>query len=160
MPKNELLPYNCYTLHSLVKMLQEPRDSLSGHRPLLGHLLNPVPHTLTHSHPHSHWISFHFQKSRDELVWVTVVGKATIFLALCLHSAVDELLRQRSNKPIRKPSENVSKGQTHCFLENNIFHESKDCVYDPKHNYATYSYLFVLSPSTKRRGGWECWGRV
>ena len=36
----------------LVKMLQEPPDSLSGHCPSLGHLLNPVPHTLTHSHPH------------------------------------------------------------------------------------------------------------
>ena len=56
----------------------------------------------------------HFQQSRDELVWVTIVCKAAIFLALCLHSAVDELhvLRQHSNKPIRKPSENVSKGRT------------------------------------------------
>ena len=83
----------------------------------LGHLLNPLPHT---SHPHTltpsqegnHWVSFHFQQSRDELVWVTVVGKAAIFLALCLHSAVDELLWQHSNKLIRKPSENVSKGRT------------------------------------------------
>ena len=120
MPNNELLPCNCYTLHSLVKMLHGPRDSLSGHHPSLGHLLNPLPHTLTHSHPHtltpsqedSHWVSFHFQQSCDELVWVTVVGKATIFLALCLHSAIDELLWQCSNKPIRKPSENVSKGGT------------------------------------------------
>ena len=38
------------------------------------------------------WVSFHFQQSHDELVLVTVVGKATI-LALCLHSAVDELPR-------------------------------------------------------------------
>ena len=126
MPNNELLPYNCYTLHSLVKMLQGPRDSLLGHCPSLGHLLNP--HTLTPSREGSHWVSFHFQQSRDELVWVTVVGKATIFLALCLHSAVDELLRQRSNKLIRKPSENVSKGRTHCFLENSVSHESKDCM--------------------------------
>ena len=55
------------------------------------------PHTFTLSHPHthhtltssqegSHWVSFHFQQSCDELVWVTVVGKAAIFLALCLHS--------------------------------------------------------------------------
>ena len=86
-------------------------------------------HTLTGS---SHWVSFYFQQSRDELVWVTVVGKATIFLALCLHSAVDELLWQHSNKPIRKPSENVSKVGTHCFLENSVSHESKDYVYDPK----------------------------
>ena len=50
--KNELLPYNCYTLHSLVKMLQGPPDSLSGHHSSLGHLLNPVPHTLTPSHTH------------------------------------------------------------------------------------------------------------
>ena len=69
-------------------------------------------HTRTHT-THSqestgkHWVSFHFQQSRDELVWVNVVGQASIFLALCLHSAVGELLRQRSNKPIRKPSENV-----------------------------------------------------
>ena len=48
--------------------------------------------------------------------------------ALCLHSAVDELLRQRSNKPIRQPSENVSKGRTPCFLENSVSHESKDCM--------------------------------
>ena len=56
----------------------------------------------------------HFQQSRDELVWVTIICKAAIFLALCLHSAIDELhvLRQHSNKPIRKPSENVSKGRT------------------------------------------------
>ena len=39
---------------------------------------------------------------------------------------------QRSNKPIRKPSENVSKVGTHYFLENSVSHESKDCVYDPK----------------------------
>ena len=60
------------------------------------------------------WVSFHSQQSGDELVWVTIVCKAAIFLALCLHSAVDELhvLRQHSNKPIRKPSENVSKGGT------------------------------------------------
>ena len=58
------------------------------------------------------WVSFHFQQSCDELVWVTIVSKAAIFLALCLHSAVDELLRLRSNKPIRKPSEHVSKGRT------------------------------------------------
>jgi len=68
-------------------------------------------HTHTHSHSQEstgkHWVSFHFQQSRDELVWVNVVGQASIFLALCLHSAVGELLRQRSNKPIRKPSENV-----------------------------------------------------
>ena len=97
----------------------------------LGCLLNPLPHTLTHTHPHtvtpshlqegSHWVSFHFQKSRDELVWVTVTGKAAIFLALCLHSAVDELLRQHSNKSIRKPSENVSKGGTQCFGEKNNY---------------------------------------
>ena len=59
-----------------------------------------------------HWVSFHFQQSCDELVWVTIVGKVAIFLALCLHSAVDGLLWQHSNKPIRKPSENVSKGWT------------------------------------------------
>ena len=95
------------------------------HRPLCAFRLpieSPSPLTHTHTYTHtltpshsqegSHWVSFHFQKSRDELVWVTVTGKAAIFLALCLHSAVDELLRQRSNKPIRKPSENVSKGQT------------------------------------------------
>ena len=99
----------------------------------LGFLLNPLPHLPTHPHTHyhtltpshsqegSHWVSFHFQKSRDELVWVTVTGKAAIFLALCLHSAVDELLRQRSNKPIRKPSENVSKGGTKCFGEKNNY---------------------------------------
>ena len=75
-----------------------------------------LSHTHTHTHMHithsqestgKHWVSFHFQQSRDELVWVTVVGQASIFLALCLHSAVGELLRQRSNKAIRKPSENV-----------------------------------------------------
>ena len=112
---------------------------------LSGHLLNPLPHTLTHtpSQEGSHWVSFHFQQSRDELVWVTVVGKAAIFLALCLHSVLDELLRQHSNEPIRKPSENVSKGRTHCFLENSVSHESKDCVYDPKH-----MLLFTPSPCT------------
>ena len=102
--------------------------------PFIGPPIEPPsshPHTLTPSQEGSHWVSFHFQQSRDELVWVTVVSKATIFLALCLHSAVDELLRQRSNKPIRKPSENVSKVGTHCFLENSVSHESKDCVYDP-----------------------------
>ena len=125
MPNNELMPYNCYTLHSLVKMLQGPRDSLSGHRPSLGHLLNPFPHTLTPSQEGSHWVSFHFQQSRDELVWVTKSTimseveivyvlddcmcdiekctyifqggiKAAIFLTLCLHSSVDELLWQHS----------------------------------------------------------------
>ena len=87
------------------------------------------PHTLTPSHSQegSHWVSFHFQQSHDELVWVTVVGKAAIFLALCLHSAVDELLRQRSNKPIRKPSENVSKGRTQQE-KNSVSCEGKDCV--------------------------------
>ena len=101
--------------------------SLLPHQPPSSH-----PHTLTSSQEDRHWVSFHFQQSRDELVWVIVVGKATIFLTLCLHSAVDELLRQRSNKPIRKPSENVSKVGTHCFLENSVSHESQDCVYDPK----------------------------
>ena len=125
MPKNELLPYNCYTLHSLVKMLQGARDSLSGHRLSLGHLLNPLPHTLTHLQEDRHWVSFHFQQSHDELVWVTKSTitseveivyvlhdcmceiekctfvfqggiKAAIFLALCLHPAVDDLLRQHS----------------------------------------------------------------
>ena len=75
------------------------------------------------------WVSFHCEQSCDELVWVTVVGKAAIFLALCLHSAVDELLWQHSNKPIRKPSENVSKGWTQ---RRKAFHESKDYVCDPK----------------------------
>ena len=78
MPNNELLPYNCYTLHSLVKMLQGPRDSLSGHHPSLSHLFEPPsshPHTLTPSQEDRHWVSFHFQQSRDALVWVT---KSTI----------------------------------------------------------------------------------
>ena len=113
------------------------RTCLHQAPPLLCHwanLLNPLPHTLTHMHTSSyfhthtpshsqegsHWVSFHFQQSRDELVWVTVVGKAAIFLALCLHSAVDELLWQHNNKPIRKPSENVSKGGTQCFQENTV----------------------------------------
>ena len=127
IPSNELLPCQRSILCS---MTLQGKASLSGTAPCvpLGYLLNPLPHTLTHTHPHtltpshsqegSHWVSFHFQKSRDELVWVTVTGKAAIFLTLCLHSADDELLRQHSNKPIRKPSENVSKGGTQCFGDN------------------------------------------
>ena len=113
--------------------------------PFIGPPIEPCsshPHTLTPSQEGSHWVFFHFQQSRDELVWVTVVSKATIFLALCLHSAVDELLRQRSNKPIRKPSENVSKGQTQ---QENILMRAK-IVYMILS--ICYSYLFVPSPST------------
>ena len=119
MPDNELLPYNCYTLHSLVNSTGQDMTRTSRFfvrpPPFIGPPVEPPsshPHTLTPSQEDSHWVSFHFQQSCDELVWVTVVGKATIFLTLCLHSAVDELLWQCSNKPIRKPSENVSKGGT------------------------------------------------
>ena len=47
--------------------------------PFIGPPVEPPsshPHTLTPSQEDSHWVSFHFQQSRDELVWVTVVGKA------------------------------------------------------------------------------------
>ena len=123
IPSNELLACQRSILCS---MTLQGRASLSGTTPCvpLGFLLHPLlTHTLTPSHSQegSHWVSFHFQKSRDELVWVTVTGKAAIFLALCLHSAVDELLRQRSNKSIRKPSENVSKEGTQCFGEKNNY---------------------------------------
>ena len=88
----------------------------------LGHFLSVLHYRVCVC---GHWVSFHFQQSRDELVWVTIIGKATIFLALCLHSAVDELLWQHSNKPIRKPSENMSKEGTQ---RRKVSHESKDCV--------------------------------
>ena len=63
----------------------------------------------------------------DELVWVTIGGKAAILLALCLHSAVDELLCQHSNKPTRKPSENVNKGHREASLMR------AKIMCDPKH---------------------------
>ena len=125
IPSNELLACQRSILCSSHDITR--KGFFVRHHPLCAFRLSVEPpshthtHTPSHSQEGSHWVSFHFQKSRDELVWVTVTGKAAIFLALCLHSAVDELLWQHSNKPIRKPSENVSKGQTQCFGEKNNY---------------------------------------
>ena len=126
MPNNELLHCICYTLHSLV-MTRTSRFFVRP-PPLIGPPVEPPsshPHTLTPSQEDSHWVSFHFQQSHDELVWVTKSTimseveivyvlqecmrdiekcmyvfqggiKAAIFLAPCLHSSVDELLWQHS----------------------------------------------------------------
>ena len=37
-------------------------------------------------------------------MWVTLIGKRVPFANICLHSAVQELLRKRSQQDLRKPS--------------------------------------------------------
>lgn len=43
------------------------------------------------------WFAFdyHHGDGKDDFVWVRLVGKATIFLTLCIQSAVNELIRVR-----------------------------------------------------------------
>lgn len=52
-------------------------------------------------------LKFHYQDGKDSFVWVTITGEKAVFLALCLHSAVNELLRVRGKKPIRTPQDQV-----------------------------------------------------
>lgn len=52
-------------------------------------------------------LKFHYQFGKDSFVWVTITGEKAVFLALCLHSAVNELLRVRSKRPIRTPKDQV-----------------------------------------------------
>lgn len=52
-------------------------------------------------------LKFHYQNGKDSFVWVTITGEKAVFLALCLHSAVNELLRVRGKKPIRTPQDQV-----------------------------------------------------
>ena len=76
-----------------------------------------------------------------------IVGKATIFLTLCLHSAVDELLWQCSNKSIRKPSENVRKRGTQFSREASVMRVKIACMIGSLPS--SYSYnLFTPSPLT------------
>ena len=50
-------------------------------------------------HPHQEsgekWLAFHYHHgdTEEDFVWVRLVGKATIFLTLCIQSAVNELIR-------------------------------------------------------------------
>ena len=52
-------------------------------------------------------LKFHYQDRKDSFVWVTITGEKAVFLALCLHSAVNELLRVRGKKPLRTPKDQV-----------------------------------------------------
>ncbi len=52
-------------------------------------------------------LKFHYQDGKESFVWVTITGEKAVFLALCLHSAVNELLRVRGKKPLRTPQDQV-----------------------------------------------------
>ena len=97
-------------------------------------------HTLTLTHPHTPSTPSHphrraatgspFTSSSLMMNWSgsrSLVRLPSSSPSACMHSAVDELLRQHSNKSIRKPSENVSKGRTQQE-KNSVSCESKDCA--------------------------------
>ena len=63
-------------------------------------------------------LKFHYQDGKDSFVWVSITGEKAVFLALCLHSAVNELLRGRAKKPIRTPKDQVNYMSTLCMGSN------------------------------------------
>lgn len=65
-------------------------------------------------------VKFHYQEGKDSFVWVTITGEKAVFLALCLHSAVNELLRVRAKKPIRTPKDHVSLVVTYMYLRTSV----------------------------------------
>jgi sorting nexin-17 len=60
------------------------------------------------------WLAFnyHHGDGKDDFIWVRLVGKATVFLTLCIQSAVNELLRLRSKQCVRLPSEDSKRRKT------------------------------------------------
>ena len=63
-------------------------------------------------------LKFHYQEGKDSFVWVTITGEKAVFLALCLHCAVNELLRVRSKRPIRTPKDQVTtSGVSHSVVD-------------------------------------------
>lgn len=60
------------------------------------------------------WLAFsyHHGDGKDDFIWVRLVGKATVFLTLCIQSAVNELLRLRSKQCVRLPSEGSKRRKT------------------------------------------------
>ena len=53
------------------------------------------------------WLHMNYQVSKDEFVWVELSGELCVFLNLCLHSTVTELLRVRGNTALRTPATQV-----------------------------------------------------
>ncbi|XP_064387805.1 sorting nexin-17-like isoform X2 [Halichondria panicea] len=49
------------------------------------------------------WLHINYQLSKDDFLWVQLSGELCVYLNLCLHSTVSELLRVRASTPLRTP---------------------------------------------------------